>query len=103
MKNRLGLREEQAFDILISPVITEKSFKNQALNQYTFRVCASATKPQIQKAVERLYKVKVEDVRTLNRLGKTKRFRGRLGVRSNVKNAIIRVQAGHFIDTAATL
>lgn len=86
------------YQVVLSPVITEKATNNSQYNQVTFRVLGTATKPVIKTAVERLFNVKVESVNTHNRKGKTKRFRGRLGVRSDVKFAVVTLAEGSKID-----
>lgn len=89
---------EKSYDIILSPVVTEKSTQGSMWNQVTFRVDPKASKPEIKQAVEDLFKVKVTKVNTLNQDGKVKRFRGRLGRRSNVKKAIVTLAEGHTID-----
>ncbi|MBT5435062.1 MAG: 50S ribosomal protein L23 [Alphaproteobacteria bacterium] len=89
---------EKSYDIIRSPVITEKSTQGSMYNQVTFRVDRRASKPEIKKAVEELFKVKVTAVNTLNQQGKVKRFRGRLGRRNAVKKAIVTLAEGHMID-----
>ncbi len=89
---------EGAYDVLRGPVITEKSTRGSESNQITFRVAMHATKPQIKKAVEELFKVKVRSVNTVILPGKEKRFRGRLGRRSMTKKAIVRLAEGQSID-----
>jgi large subunit ribosomal protein L23 len=91
------------YQVIVSPVITEKATNGSAHNQVTFRVLRSATKPQIRTAVEGLFKVKVEAVNTHNRQGKTKRFKGRLGFRSDVKFAIVTLAEGSTIDVTTGL
>jgi large subunit ribosomal protein L23 len=86
------------YDLILGPVITEKSTQASEHNQVTFRVRQSATKPQVKEAVEGLFGVKVKAVNTLNQKGKVKRFRGRLGQRSDVKKAIVTLEEGHSID-----
>lgn len=88
---------------IIAPVITEKSTKLSESNQVVFRVPGSATKPQIKKAVEELFKVKVKSVNTLVTKGKKKLFRGRPGARSDVKKAIVTLQPGSTIDVTTGL
>lgn len=88
---------------IISPVITEKSTKLSESNQVVFRVPGSATKPQIKKAVEELFKVKVKAVNTLVTKGKKKLFRGRPGARSDVKKAVVTLQPGSTIDVTTGL
>jgi large subunit ribosomal protein L23 len=86
------------YGVILSPVITEKATNITANRQYTFRVAREATKPVIKSAVEALFNVKVEGVNTHNRQGKTKRFKGRKGFRSDVKIAIITLAEGNTID-----
>lgn len=88
---------------IISPVITEKSTKLSESNQVVFRVPGTATKPQIKKAIEELFKVKVKSVNTLVTKGKKKLFRGRPGARSDVKKAIVTLQPGSTIDVTTGL
>jgi len=91
------------YPIIVSPVITEKATNGSMHNQVTFRVLRDATKPQIRKAVEGLFNVKVTAVNTHNRQGKTKRFKGRLGFRSDVKFAIVTLAEGSKIDVTTGL
>ena len=87
-----------AYDVIIAPVITEKSTRASVNNQVVFKVRSTATKPQIKAAVERLFDVKVESVNTLVRKGKTKFFRGTRGTQSDVKKAVVTLAEGHKID-----
>jgi large subunit ribosomal protein L23 len=86
------------YDIILSPVITEKSTLGSEYNQVSFKVPLTATKPEIKAAVEGLFSVKVKTVNTLRVKGKVKRFRGRPGKRSDVKKAIITLVEGETID-----
>lgn len=86
------------YQVILSPVITEKATNNSQYNQVTFRVLGSATKPVIKSAVESLFNVKVNSVNTHNRKGKTKSFRGRVGQRSDVKLAVVTLAEGSKID-----
>ena len=86
------------YDIVVSPVITEKATNQTEQNRVVFRVAPKATKPQIKEAVETLFNVKVKAVNTVLTKGKTKRFRGRPGVRSDVKKAYVSLEAGNTID-----
>lgn len=86
------------YQVILSPVITEKATNNSAHNQVTFRVLGTATKPVIKTAVEKLFSVKVTAVNTHNRKGKTKRFKGRMGQRSDEKFAIVTLAEGNKID-----
>ena len=91
----------RSFAIVRRPVITEKATLGSEHNQVTFRVAMDATKPEIKKAVETLFKVKVKAVNTLRVKGKVKRFRGRLGQRVNYKKAIVTLAEGHSIDVTS--
>ena len=87
-----------AYGVVLSPVVTEKSTRGSEHNQVTFRVTMSATKPQIKSAVEQLFKVKVAAVNTLVVKGKVKLFKGRPGRRSDYKKAIVTLVEGQRID-----
>ena len=88
------------YKIVLAPVITEKATLVSQYNQVTFKVAGWATKTQVKAAVESLFNVKVEGVNTLIQKGKTKRFRGRPGQRSDVKKAIVRLAEGQTIDVS---
>lgn len=88
----------QHYNVILSPVITEKATNGSVHNQVTFRVLGTATKPVIKTAIEKLFSVKVMAVNTHNRKGKTKRFKGRMGQRSDVKYAIVTLAEGNKID-----
>ncbi len=92
---------ERDYEVIREPVITEKATMGSEHGQVTFRVANDATKPEIKRAVEALFKVKVKNVNTLITKGKTKRFRGVLGKRNDVKKAIITLEEGQTIDTGA--
>ncbi|GKX68819.1 50S ribosomal protein L23 [Inconstantimicrobium mannanitabidum] len=76
-------------DIIRKPVITEKSMAAMAEKKYTFIVHVSANKSQIKRAVEEVFNVKVEDVKTIRTMGKTKRVGVHIGKRADLKKAII--------------
>ena len=86
------------YDVIVSPVITEKATMLSENNKVVFRVRKDATKPQIKEAVERLYDVKVVTVNTLVTKGKVKMFRGKRGQRSDVKKAVVTLAEGQSID-----
>ncbi len=92
------MNEEKLYDVIVSPVITEKSTYQSEHNKVVFNVSGTATKPQIKAAVEKLFDVKVTAVNTLNRKGKVKRFRGIRGQQSDVKKAVVTLEDGHAID-----
>ena len=91
------------YDVILSPVITEKSTRLSEVNQVVFRVRREASKPQIAKAVEALFKVKVKAVNTVRTKGKMKAFRGRRFQKSEVKKAIITLVEGYQIDVTTGL
>ncbi len=91
------------YDTILSPVITEKATYLSEQNKVVFRVAMDATKDEIADAVEQLFKVKVTKVNTLIAKGKTKRWRGRPGRRSDVKKAIVTLAEGQSIDVATGL
>jgi len=92
-----------SYDIILSPVITEKSTRLSEVNQVIFRVARHATKPEIKRAVEQLFKVKVKAVNTIKTQGKVKAFQGRRFERSDVKKAIITLAEGYQIDVTTGL
>jgi large subunit ribosomal protein L23 len=92
------VNEARLYEIIVAPVLTEKSTRISELNQVVFRVRQDATKPEIKIAVERLFSVKVQAVNTLNVKGKVKMFRGRKGQRSDFKKAIVTLAEGSKID-----
>lgn len=91
------------YDVIQAPVITEKATLLSEQSKVVFRVAPDATKDEIAAAVEELFKVKVIKVNTMNTKGKTKRFRGHLGKRNDVKKAIVTLQEGQSIDIATGL
>ncbi len=97
------MSKEKHYDIIRSPVITEKSTLLSEHNQVMFNVAKTATKPEIKAAVEALFEVKVSAVNTLNRKGKVKRFRGMVGRQSDVKKAIVTLEDGQSIDVTTGL
>ncbi len=89
---------ERLYEVVRQPVVTEKAMKISENGQVVFFVDPSATKPEIKKAVEGLFKVKVKAVNIINTKGKTKMFRGQKGVRSDKKKAIVSLADGQNID-----
>ncbi|MBI5164495.1 MAG: 50S ribosomal protein L23 [Magnetospirillum sp.] len=96
--SKLTISKERMYDIIRAPVITEKATMGSEHNQVTFKVPLEASKPEIKAAIEGVFGVKVKAVNTSILKGKVKRFRGRLGQRSDVKKAIVTLEAGHTID-----
>ena len=91
------------YDVILSPVITEKATIASEHNKVIFKVARTATKPQIKEAVEKLFDVKVKSVNTLTRKGKMKVFKGMRGRQSDVKKAVVTLQEGHRIDVTTGL
>lgn len=91
------------YDAIVAPLITEKATILSEHNQVIFEVPVTATKPEIKEAVEQLFKVSVEAVNTIRQKGKTKRFRGHVGRRKDIKKAIVTLKDGDNIDIASGL
>ncbi|MBL1235263.1 MAG: 50S ribosomal protein L23 [Rhodobiaceae bacterium] len=91
------------YDVILSPVITEKSTLASEHNQVIFKVAITATKPVVKAAIEALFEVKVKAVNTIKVKGKTKRFKGRIGHQSDFKKAIVTLEDGHSIDVTTGL
>lgn len=99
----MSTTDPRHYDVIVSPVITEKATTASERNQVVFNVAPDATKPQIKEAVEKLFDVKVKKVNTLVRKGKMKVFRGTYGMKSDVKRAIVTLEEGHRIDVTTGL
>ncbi len=94
----VSLSKERMYELIRSPIITEKTTIISEHNQVSFKVPLDATKPEIRAAVEGLFEVKVTAVNTIVQKGKVKRFRGHLGKRSDFKKAIVTLVDGDSID-----
>jgi large subunit ribosomal protein L23 len=97
-KVAVTLSKERMYDLVRSPVVTEKSTMASQHNQVVFRVPLDASKPEIKAAVEGIFSVKVLAVNTIRSKGKLKRFRGQLGRRSDTKKAMVTLAEGQSID-----
>ena len=97
-KAQSGAVDISHYDVVLSPHITEKSTLLSEHNAVVFKVAPRATKPQIKAAVEALFGVDVTGVNTITTKGKTKRWKGRPYVRSDVKKAIVTLADGQSID-----
>jgi large subunit ribosomal protein L23 len=96
------MNKERLMQVLLSPVVSEKSTNiADAGRQFAFRVASDATKPEIRKAVEMMFDVKVEQVRVVNIKGKAKRFGHVMGRRNGVRKAYVKLAEGHDIDFGA--
>lgn len=91
------------YDVIVKPIITEKATMASENGAVVFQVAKSASKPVIKAAVEALFGVKVKAVNTLITKGKTKRFRGTPGRRSDVKKAYVTLEEGNSIDVSTGL
>lgn len=98
------MRSEHLYGVILAPHVSEKASNvADAHNQAVFKVAASATKPEIKKAIEKLFEVKVESVQVLNVKGKVKRNRYGQVKKSNWKKAYVRLQEGQDIDFAGAI
>ena len=97
------MKPHSPYDVIVSPVITEKSTLVSEANQVIFNVARNATKVEIKSAIENLFKVKVKAVNTIVRKGKLKTFRGHRALQSDAKKAIVTLVEGHHIDIATGL
>ena len=95
--------DARLYDVIVSPVVTEKATSASEHNQVVFKVLKDATKPQIKAAVEKIFGVKVKSVNTLIRMGKIKRFKGTVGQQSDVKKAVVTLIEGETIDITTGL
>ncbi len=92
--------KERIYELIRSPIVTEKTTLLSEFNQVCFKVPLDATKPEIKAAVEDLFKVSVTNVNTLRAKGKVKRFRGIIGKQNDIKKAIVTLAEGQSIDIA---
>ena len=99
----MSTSDPRHYEVILSPVITEKATLASEASQVMFRVARNATKPQIKEAVEKLFDVKVKAVNTHIRKGKVKAFKGTVGTQSPTKRAIVTLEEGHTIDVTTGL
>jgi large subunit ribosomal protein L23 len=97
------ISQERMYQVLLSPLVTEKATALTEQSQVVFKVRIEATKPEIKAAVEGLFGVKVLAVNTLVVKGKAKRFKGRPGQRSDWKKAMVKLAEGQSIDLTTGL
>ncbi len=95
--------KQKLYDVIRKPIITEKATMASENGAVVFEVAMDANKPQIKEAVESLFGVKVKAVNTSITKGKTKRFRGQLGKRKDVKKAYVTLEEGNTIDVTTGL
>jgi large subunit ribosomal protein L23 len=89
------------YDVVRSPVVTEKSTIANELGKYVFKVAVDAGKPEIKTAIEQIFGVQVTKVNTINYDGKIKRFRGKIGQRPSFKKAVVTLKEGQSIDLSS--
>ena len=91
----------KAYQVILKPLVTEKSTQQSEYNKIVFSVPIIATKLEIKASIEKIFSVKVKAVHTILNKGKIKRFKGVLGQRSNTKKAIVTLAPGNTIDLSA--
>ncbi len=96
----ITISNEKTFEVLRSPLVSEKATFISQFNYYVFKVSSKSNKSEIKQAIEKLFKVEVKSVNTLNQKGKRKRFKGKIGVRPNTKKAFVKIADGQTIDTS---
>ena len=95
------ISQNKAYQIILNPLVTEKSTQQSEFNKIVFSVPVSATKLDVKLSIEKIFSVKVKSVNTIILKGKAKRFKGVLGRRSNTKKAIVTLAQGNTIDLSA--
>ena len=100
MKKKSKISLYKAYDIIKRPVTTEKSTNLQQYNQYSFIVSKNSNSFEIKKAIEMIFKVKVNKVNTSILRGKGKTFKGQYGFRKDTKRAIVTLAEGNTIDSS---
>ena len=93
------ISNERVYEVIRSPLISEKATFVSQFNHYVFKVAVNSSKPEIKEAIQSIFKVEVKSVNTLNKKGKKKRFRGKVGVRAGIKKAFVKLAEGQTIDT----
>jgi large subunit ribosomal protein L23 len=97
------ISQERTFEVIRSPLISEKSTFVSQFNYYVFKVCNDSNKSEIKQAIQNLFNVDVKSVNTLIQKGKQKRFRGKLGRRVAIKKAFVKLADGQTIDTSVEI
>ena len=96
----MSISKERTYEVIRSPLVSEKSTFISQFNYYVFRVAMNAKKDEIKNAIEQLFSVKVDKVRTSIQKGKNKKFKNIKGRRSDVKKAMVKLKEGDTIDTS---
>ena len=97
------ISQEKMYEVVRNPLISEKSTFISQFNYYVFKVSKFSTKSEIKQAVEKIFKVKVKNVNTLNQKGKRKVFRNKKGIRPSIKKAFVKLEDGNTIDTTVEI
>ena len=97
----LIISQNKAYQVILNPLVTEKSAQQSEFNKIVFSVPVNATKLEVKSSIEKIFSVKVTSVNTILLKGKVKRFKGVLGRRSNTKKAIVTLAPGNTIDLSA--
>ena len=100
-KTKTKISQNRAYQVILNPLVTEKSTQQSEFNKMVFSVPVSATKLDVKLSIEKIFSVKVTAVNTILLKGKVKRFKGVLGRRSNTKKAIVTLAPGNTIDLSA--
>ena len=100
-KSTLQISQNKAYQVILNPLVTEKSTQQSEFNKMVFSVPVNATKLEVKLSIEKIFSVKVKAVNTILLKGKVKRFKGVLGRRSNTKKAIVTLAPGNTIDLSA--
>ena len=100
MKKYNNISLDKAYDVIKKPITTEKSTNLQQFNQYSFIVSKKSNSSEIKKAIEMIFKVKVNKVNTSILRGKGKTFKGQYGFRKDTKRAIVTLEEGNTIDSS---
>jgi large subunit ribosomal protein L23 len=100
-KIEMKISQNKAYQVILKPLVTEKSTQLSEYNKMVFAVPINATKLEVKFSIEKIFSVKVKRVNTILTKGKLKRFKGILGKRSNTKKAIVTLAAGNTIDLSA--
>ena len=100
-KITLQISQNKAYQVILNPLVTEKSTQQSEFNKMVFSVPVNATKLEVKSSIEKIFSVKVISVNTILLKGKVKRFKGVVGRRSNTKKAIVTLAPGNTIDLSA--
>ena len=95
------ISQNKAYQIILNPLVTEKSTQQSEFNKMVFSVPINATKLEVKSSIEKIFSVKVSAVNTILLKGKVKRFKGVLGKRNDIKKAVITLEEGNTIDISA--